>query len=177
MRRVMLVIALVTMTACQPPTLTPTPDGAAAGPATALPEPGVYVLQRVRGTSIPADFRPPGHYSVFGRVLGGRLYLTPQHDYEMVVCSDAVDSAGRVLNPGYGFAEGKYWATGAKVYISDIVTDAPPDSTAVRVRADTVEVVDNAFVLDRTRELPQRLPTVRDVCQSVRTSIGSRSPG
>lgn len=177
MRRLIPVIALATVTACQPPTVSPTPDGSAARPPAELPEPGVYVLQRVRGVNIPADFRPPGRYSVFARVLGGRLYLTPQHEYDMIVCSDAVDSAGRVLNPGFGGGEGKYWAAGGKIYFSDPITDAPPDSTAVRVRADTVEVVDNAFVRDRMRELPQRLPTVRDVCQSVRASIGSRSPG
>lgn len=176
MRELILLIAAVSFSGCRPLAVTPTPDGGSGRPPPTLPGPGVYVLQRVKGMGLPADLKPAGRYSVFERVLGGRLYLTPEHEYDMTVCGDIVDSVGRVVNPSFGGGEGKYWATGNQIYFSDPVTDGPVDSVAVRVRPDTVEVVGDLFVRDRASELPQHLPVVSVVCRAVRAQHDVRTP-
>lgn len=183
MRRVILPITLAALSACRPPAATQAPTAAVDRPrAAALPEPGVYVLQQVKGVALPADIKPPGYDSrlgyTFERFLGGRLYLTPERDYQMIICEDLVDSAGRVPNAldGGGGGGNKYWAAGGRVYFSNAIADGPLDSIAVRVRPDTVEVVGNLFTRDRASVLPQFLPIADVVCRAVRASLARGRP-
>lgn len=180
MRRVFLSIpfALAVLSACRPPGATPASGEAVAQRAAAdLPEPGVYVLQRVNGLTLPADLKPPDYdprrgSNFFERVLDGRLYLTPDRDYQTVRCADLVDSAGRASNQptGLGGEGNKYWSAGGRVYFSDVLTDALPDSTVVRVRGDTVEFARQLFVRDRAKVLPHFPVIVEIVCRSLRAS-------
>lgn len=179
MRRLILLIpiALATLWACRPPAVTRAPAAAVGQPrAAALPEPGVYVLQRVRGLALPADLKPadydPRRGGYFERVLGGRLYLTPERDYQMIVCADVVDSAGHVANPSDGGngAGNKYWTAGGRVYFSSPIADGGLDSIAVRVRPDTVEVVGNVFTRDRASVLPPYPLIASVICRAVRAA-------
>lgn len=182
--------ALVCVAACHPPAATQPPAGAASRPrASALPEPGVYVLERVRGMALPADLRPTGPYQPAGgyksfkRVLAGWLYLTPDSSYDRyyrryhpynryqtMICADLVDSTGRVAESmDGGPGEGAYWVAGGRVYFSVPVTDAMPDSIAVRVQGDTVEFGREVYVLDRTAVRPRNLiPSY--ICPAIRAT-------
>jgi len=184
MRRVFFLsipIALAALSACRPPAaVTSTPAGVVDQPrAVALPEPGVYVLRRVRGLPLPADLKPPGYDprrgGYFERDLAGRLYLKPDGDYYTLICADVVDSAGRVPNTlDGGGSGGRYWVAGGRVYFSDPVTDALPDSIAVRVQGDTIEFARNLYVRDRTISLAAAFsrgpPLPEYVCPAVRAS-------
>jgi len=187
MRRVFLLISipitLAVPSVCRPPAVAPAPDGAVGQPRAAnqsapLPEPGVYVLQRVKGMALPADLKPPEYdvrrgSNLFERVLAGRLYLTPDRDYQTVICSDLVDSAGRASDQptGLGGEGNKYWSAGGRVYFSDVLADALPDSIVVRVRGDTVEFAGQLFTRDRAGVLPHFPVIVAIVCQSLRPSL------
>lgn len=177
-------IALAAMSACRPPTVAPSPAGdvgqpRAAAPSARLPEPGVYVLRRVRSLALPADFKPPEYdprrgSNFFERVLAGRLYLTPNLNYQMIICADVVDSAGRVLPDPSDRGNGggnKYWAAGGRVYFSNPIADGGLDSTAVLVRPDTVEYYDRLFTRDRASVLPPYPPIASDVCRGIRASL------
>jgi len=191
MNRVILsiAIALAAMLACRPPTVAPSPSGEGGKPRAAaqsarLPEPGVYVLQRIRDLPLPADLKPPEYdprrgSNFFERVLAGRLYLTPDRDYQTVMCSNLVDSAGRASNQstGLGGKGNKYWLAGGRLYFSDVLADALPDSTVVRVRGDTVEFAGQLFTRDRGSVLPHFPVIVEIVCRSLRASAGSAHPG
>jgi hypothetical protein len=188
---------LVFLSACQPPASTQPPTGAVRQPQSArhgepaskqpsarLPEPGVYTLRRVRDLPLPADLKPPDYdprrgSNFFERVLAGRLYLTPDRDYQTVICSDLVDSAGRASNQstGLGGEGNKYWLAGGRVYFSDVLADALPDSTVVGVRGDTVEFAGQLFTRDRGSVLPHFPVIVGIVCQSLRASPGWAHPG
>jgi hypothetical protein len=183
MRRVALLIpiALVALSACRPPAVTQTPARVVVGqsPAAALPEPGVYILQRVKGMALPADLKPPEYdprrgSNFFERVIGGWLYLTsdgPYHRYQTIICADLVDSTGRAPETmDRGPSEGRYWAAGGRVYFSVPITDAMPDSSAVRVHGDTVEFVRWIYVLDRTAVQPRNLIPAY-ICPAVRASL------
>lgn len=129
---------------------------------------------------LPADLKPHGVYSHFERILAGWLYLTSDgsyHRYQTLICADLVDSAGRVPNAlDRGPSESRYWAASGHVYFSDLITDAMPDSIAVRVRGDTVEFVRNVYVLDRAAVQPRNLiPAL--ICPAVRESLQVRSVG
>jgi hypothetical protein len=167
---------LVLFSSCRPPQSVPQPAR--------LPEPGVYVLRRVSGLPLPADLKPPDYdprrgSNFFERVLAGRLYLTPDRDYQTVICSDLVDSAGRASNQstGLGGEGNKYWLAGGRVYFSDVLADALPDSTVVGVRGDTVEFAGQLFTRDRGSVLPHFPVIVGIVCQSLRASPGWAHPG
>lgn len=184
MRRVMLLIpiALAALSACGLPSVTQTPAGA-VGPlqpgvqSARLPEPGVYVLQRAGGMALPADLKPGGVYNSFERVLGGWLYLTPDSIYKTIIRADLVDLTGRVPSTmDRGPSEGRYWSAGGRVYFSDPVTDALPDSIVVRVQRDTVEFVNKVYVLDRTAVQPRNLIPAY-ICPAVRASHRARAPG
>lgn len=192
MRRVFLLISipitLAVLSVCRPPAVAPAPAGAVGQPRAAtqsarLPEPGVYTLQRVRGMALPADLKPPEYdvrhgSNLFERVLAGRLYLTPDRDYQTVICSDLVDSAGRASDQstGLGGEGNKYWPAGGRVYFSDVLADALPDSTVVRVRGDTIEFVGQLFTRDRTSVLP-RFPLIMEVvCRGIRASLERGAP-
>ena len=177
MRRVILQIpiALAALSACQPPAATQPPTGAVGQPPVAaqsarLPEPGVYVLRLAKGLPLPADLKPRGAYDSYERVLAGWLYLTPDSIYRMMICADLVDSTGRVPNTlDGGPSEGRYWAAGGRVYFSDPVTDAMPDSIPVRVHGDTVEFVRDVYVRDRSSVVPRSLVAAL-ICAPVRAS-------
>ena len=185
MRRVFLSIpiALAALSACRPLAVAPSPAGVVGQPRAAtqsapLPEPGVYVLQRVKGMALPADLKPPEYdvrhgSNLFERVLAGRLYLTPDRDYQTVICSDLVDSAGRASDQstGLGGEGNKYWSAGGRVYFSDVLADALPDSTVVSVRGDTVEFAGQLFTRDRASVLPHFPVIVAIICQSLRASL------
>lgn len=167
---------LVFLAACRSPAAAPPAGAAGMSQAARLPEPGVYVLQRARGLALPADLEPPGfdprRRGYFERILAGRLYVTPEGGYQTIICADLVDSAGRVPNPmdrGEGWGR-RYWASGGRVYFSNIIVDGPVDSIAVRVRGDSVEFVDNVFVRDRTSVAP-RYPLTDYVCPTARASF------
>jgi len=178
MRRVILEIpiALAALSACQPPAATQPPTGAVGQPPVAaqsarLPEPGVYVLRLAKGLPLPADLKPRGAYDSYERVLAGWLYLTPDSIYRMMICADLVDSTGRVPNTlDGGPSEGRYWAAGGRVYFSDPVTDAMPDSIPVRVHGDTVEFVRDVYVRDRSSVIPRSL-VAAFICAPVRASL------
>lgn len=172
MRRVILPIALAVLSACRLPTVTRAPTEVIGQPRVAtLPEPGVYVLQRAGGMALPADLKPGGVYNSFERVLGGWLYLTPDSIYKTIMCADLVDLAGRPPSTmDRGPSEGRYWAAGGRVYFSDPVTDALPDSIVVRVQGDTVELVNKVYVLYRTAVQPRSLIPVY-LCAPVRASL------
>lgn len=186
-------IALAALSACRPPATTQPPTGAvgppqsvaqAAAQVARLPEPGVYVLQRVKGLALPADLKPPEYdvrhgSNLFERVLAGRLYLTPDRDYQTVICSNLVDSAGRASNQstGLGGEGNKYWSAGGRVYFSDVLADALPDSTVVRVRGDTVKFAGQLFTRDRASVLPHFPVIAAIVCQSLGASLERVHPG
>ena len=192
MRRVFFLsvpIALAALLACRPRAVAPSPAGVVGQPRAAaqsarLPEPGVYVLRRVSGLPVPADLKPPDYdprrgSNFFERVLAGRLYLTPDREYQTVICSDLMDSAGRASNQstGLGGRGNKYWLAGGRVYFSDVLADALPDSTVVGVRGDTVEFAGQLFTRDRGSVLPHFPVIVGIVCQSLRASRGWAHPG
>jgi len=188
---------LMFLSACRPPAATQPPTGVVgrpqsvsraapdSGPQSArLPEPGVYVLRLAKGLPLPADLKPPDYdprrgSNFFERVLAGRLYLTPDREYQTVICSDLMDSAGRASNQstGLGGRGNKYWLAGGRVYFSDVVADALPDSTVVGVRGDTVEFAGQLFTRDRGSVLPHFPVIVGIVCQSLRASPGWAHPG
>lgn len=183
---------LMFLSACRPPAATQPPTGAVdqpqsvsraaprSGPQSARrPEPGVYALKRVRGLALPADLKPsdydPRRGGYFERDLAGRLYLKPDGDYYTLICADVVDSAGRVPNRLDGGAiGGRYWAAGGRVYFTELLTDALPDSIAVRVQGDTIEFARNLYVRDRTISLAAAFsrgpPLPEYVCPAVRAS-------
>lgn len=187
MRRMILSIpiALAALSACRPPAVTPSPaEAVGQPPAAALPEPGVYVLRRVKGMAVATDLKPPEHDPRRGsnfveRVLGGRLYLTPDREYQTIICADMVDSAGRVLPDPSDRGNGggnKYWAVGGRVYFSNPIADGGLDSTAVRVRPDTVEFAGNLFTRDRASILPQFPQIAEVICRAVRASLAPGRP-
>lgn len=187
MRRVItsISIALAALSACRPPAVAPSPAGVVGQPhAVALPESGIYVLHRVNGMVLPADLKPPEYdprrgSNFFERVLGGRLYLTPDRDYQMIICADVVDSAGRVLPDASDRGNGrgnKYWAAGGRVYFSNAIADEGLDSTVVEVRPDTVEFVGKLFTRDRSSVLPPYPPIASDVCRTIRASLERGAP-
>jgi hypothetical protein len=176
---------LMLLSACRPPATTEAPTGAVgqpqsvsraaprSGPQPArLPEPGVYVLRLAKGVPLPADLKPKAGelYSSFERVLAGWLYLTPDGIYKKVVCSDLIGSTDRGLNTMDRQSEGAYWAAGGRVYFSDPVTDAMPDSIAVGVHGDTVEFVRDVYVRDRASVIPRSL-VAAFLCAPVRGSL------
>jgi hypothetical protein len=170
----LITIALAALSACRLRTVTQAPAGAVASQprAASLPEPGVYVLQRVNGMALPADLKPGGVYNYFERIVAGRLYLTPYRDYQTVICADLVDSAGRATNQptGLGGEGNKYWSASGRVYFSNVLADALPDSTVVMVRGDTVEFAGQLFTRDRASALPHFPVIVGIVCRSLRSS-------
>jgi hypothetical protein len=155
---------LVLFSSCRPPQSVPQPAR--------LPEPGVYVLRLAKGVPLPADLKPKAGelYSSFERVLAGWLYLTPDGIYKKVVCSDLIGSTDRGLNTMDRQSEGAYWAAGGRVYFSDPVTDAMPDSIAVGVHGDTVEFVRDVYVRDRASVIPRSL-VAAFLCAPVRGSL------
>lgn len=175
---------LMFLSACRPPAAAQPPTGAVGQPQSApqagpqskqqlarLPEPGVYVLRRAKGLALPADLKPSGAYNFFDRVLAGWLYLTPDSIYKTIICADLVDSTGRVPNTlDGGPSEGRYWTSGGRVYFSDPVTDALPDSIAVRVQGDTVEFVRDIYVRDRKSVIPRSLIPLY-LCAPIRASL------
>jgi hypothetical protein len=180
MRRVILLIPIVlaALEACRPPAVAPSSAGVVGQPRSAsqsarLPEPGVYVLRLAKGLALPADLKPkPGEpYSSFERVLAGWLYLTPDSIYRKVVCSDLVGSTDRGPNTMDRQSEGAYWVAGGRVYFSDPVTDALPDSIAVRVQGDTVEFARDVYVRDWSSVIPRSLIPLY-LCAPVRASSG-----
>src|SRR6185312_11135188 len=179
--------SLVFLSACRPPATTQAPTGAVdqpqsvsqAGPqskqqSARLPAPGVYALMRVRGLAIPADLKPSGAYNLFERVIGGRLYLTPDSIYHTIICADLVGSTDKGPNTMDRQSEGRYWAADGRIYFSDPVTDAMPDSIAVRVQGDTIEFARNLYVRDRKSSLAAAFsrgpPLPEYVCPAVRAS-------
>ncbi|HWG33790.1 MAG TPA: hypothetical protein VN650_06450 [Gemmatimonadaceae bacterium] len=140
-----------------------------------LPAPGVYALMRVRGLAIPADLKPSGAYNLFERVIGGRLYLTPDSIYHTIICADLVGSTDKGPNTMDRQSEGRYWAIGGRVYFSDPVTDAMPDSIAVRVQGDTIEFAPDLYVRDQKSSLAAAFlrgpPIPAYVCAPVRDSL------
>jgi hypothetical protein len=183
MRRLILLIpiALAALEACRPPAGAQSPAGVVGQPRaaalpTALPEPGVYVLRLAKGLPLPADLKPsdydPRRGGYFERVLAGWLYLTSDSIYKIMICADLVDSTGRVPNTmDRGPSEGRYWATGGRVYFSEQVADGPQDSAAVRIHGDTVEFVRNVYVRDRSSVIPRSLIPLY-ICAPVRASSG-----
>jgi hypothetical protein len=176
---------LMLLSACRPPATTEAPTGAVGQPQSVsraapqsepqparLPEPGVYVLRLAKGVPLPADLKPKAGelYSSFERVLAGWLYLTPDGIYKKVVCSDLIGSTDRGLNTMDRQSEGAYWAAGGRVYFSDPVTDAMPDSIAVGVHGDTVEFVRDVYVRDRASVIPRSL-VAAFLCAPVRGSL------
>ena len=180
MRRVILLIpiAIAALPACRPPAVAPSPAGVVgqarlAPQSVRLPEPGVYVLRLAKGLALPADLKPkPGEpYSSFERVLAGWLYLTSDSIYKIMICADLVDSTGRVPNTmDRGPGEGRYWATGGRVYVSEQVADGPQDSAAVRIHGDTVEFVRDVYVRDRSSVIPRSLIPLY-LCAPVRAAL------
>jgi hypothetical protein len=177
--------SLMFLSACRPPATTQQPTGAGrrpqsvsraaprSGPQPArLPEPGVYVLRLAKGVPLPADLKPKAGelYSSFERVLAGWLYLTPDGIYKKVVCSDLIGSTDSGPNTMDRQSEGAYWAAGGRVYFSDPVTDAMPDSIAVGVHGDTVEFVRDVYVRDRASVIPRSL-VAAFLCAPVRGSL------
>jgi hypothetical protein len=176
--------SLVFLSACRPPATTQAPTGAVDQPESVsraaprsrpqsvrLPEPGVYVLRLAKGVPLPADLMPRGAYDSYERVLAGWLYLTPDSIYKIMSCADLVDSTGRVPNTlDGGPSEGRYWAAGGRVYFSDPVADAMPDSIPVRVHGDTLEFVRDVYVRDRTSVIPRSL-VAAFICAPVRASL------
>jgi hypothetical protein len=134
--------------------------------------------------ALPADLKSPDYdprrgSNFFERVLAGRLYLTPDREYQTVRCADLVDSAGRASNQPTGLGgEGyKYWSAGGRVYFINVLADALPDSIVVRVRGDTVEFVGQLFTRDRASALPHFPVIVEIVCRSLRaSSVRGRQP-
>jgi hypothetical protein len=176
---------LMLLSACRPPATTEAPTGAVGQPQSVsraapqsepqparLPEPGVYVLRLAKGVPLPADLKPKAGelYSSFERVLAGWLYLTPDGIYKKVVCSDLIGSTDRGPNTMDRQSEGAYWAAGGRVYFSDPVTDAMPDSIAVGVHGDTVEFVRDVYVRDRASVIPRSL-VAAFLCAPVRGSL------
>jgi hypothetical protein len=159
------------LSACRPPAATQAPTAVVGQRrAASLPEPGVYVLQRAGGLALPADLKPGGAYNSFERVLGGWLYLTPDSIYKTIICADLIDLAGRAPSTmDRGPSEGRYWAAGGRVYFSVPITDAMPDSIAVRVHGDTVEFVRKVYVRGRTAVQPRSLIPAY-LCAPVRAS-------
>ena len=159
--------SLVLLSSCRPPQSVPQPAR--------LPAPGVYALMRVRGLAIPADLKPSGAYNLFERVIGGRLYLTPDSIYHTIICADLVGSTDKGPNTMDRQSEGRYWAIGGRVYFSDPVTDAMPDSIAVRVQGDTIEFAPDLYVRDQKSSLAAAFlrgpPIPAYVCAPVRDSL------
>jgi hypothetical protein len=181
---------LMLLSACRPPATTEAPTGAVGQPQSVsraapqsepqparLPEPGVYVLRLAKGVPLPADLKPKAGelYSSFERVLAGWLYLTPDGIYKKVVCSDLIGSTDRGPNTMDRQSEGAYWAAGGRVYFSDPVTDAMPDSIAVRVQGDTIEFVRDVYVRDRASVIPRSL-VAAFLCAPVRGSSERAAP-
>jgi hypothetical protein len=185
----LILIMLVAVSACRPPAVAPSPAGEVGQPRAAassvrLPEPAVYVLRRINGLPLPADLKPPDYdprrgSNFFKRVIAGRLYLTPDGDYQTVICSELVDSAGLASNEssGEGGKGNKYWAAGGRIYFSNPIADGGLDSTAVQVRPDTVEYYDKLFTRDRASVLPQFPVIVEIVCRGIRASLERGHPG
>jgi hypothetical protein len=180
--------SLVFLSACRPPATTQAPTGAVdqpqsvsqAGPqskqqSARLPAPGVFALMRVRGLAIPADLKPSGAYNLFERVIGGRLYLTPDSIYHTIICADLVGSTDKGPNTMDRQTEGRYWTAGGRIYFSALIVDGPPDSIAVRVRGDTIEFAANLYVRDQTSSLAAAFlrgpPIPAYVCAPVRNSL------
>jgi hypothetical protein len=180
--------SLVFLSACRPPATTRQQTGAVdqpqsvsrAGPQSGpkparLPAPGVYALKRVRGLALPADLKPSGAYNLFERVIGGRLYLTPDSIYHTIICADLVGSTDKGPNTMDRQSEGRYWTAGGRIYFSNLIVDGPPDSIAVRVRGDTIEFAPNLYVRDQTSSLAAAFlrgpPIPAYVCAPIRASL------
>lgn len=182
MRQMILPVTLALLAGCQPPgAKRASPEEVDLLQAAELPEPGVYVLQRVKHLGLSADLKQSGYDlrrgSGFERVLGGRLYVTSDSIYRTIFCADAVDSLGRVANrTDRGPGEGRYWAAGDRVYFSLLVTDGPQDSAAVGVHGDTVRFLGHTWVRDP--KIPQpRYPSIDFICRAVRdSSVLKRHP-
>jgi hypothetical protein len=180
MKRVLLAVPIVlaaSFLACRTPAITQAPDAAVARRrAAAVPESGVYVLRLVGPSGLPADLKPAGYDPRRGvdyeRIVAGWLYLQSDSSYQTIICADLVDSSGKVRQTmDRGPSEGRYWVASGQVYFSESTTDAPPDSTAVRVRGDTVEFVNNMYVRDRTAMRPRNLIPAY-ICPAARDSLG-----
>lgn len=191
MRSVLLALpfAPLWLVACHHPAVTPAPAADAGQPGAAtqsagLPEPGVYILRRIKGNEVATDLKPSEHKvthgsNFFERVIAGRLYLRPDREYQTIVCADMVDSAGRVLPDPSDRGNGggnKYWTAGGQVYFSNPIADGGVDSTAVRVRPDTVEFAGQLFTRDRSSVLPPYPLIAGDICRSIRASLVARQP-